>query len=97
MPEASGERVLFETNRLNGDLLRATYSSFRGKDYAGVRVYYRDKAGDPQPGKNGCTVLVEELPGLAQAAVMLLYDTTQNPSVKVAAAQLLTALAGGNG
>lgn len=95
-PEAPPQ-VVFEMNRPNGDVLRATLSTYKGKAYVGVRVYYRDDAGEFLPGRNGCNLPVDEVHGLALAILTLLRETTQSTAVLAEANEMLRLMAAERG
>ena len=53
---ADRETVLFEHPMENGELLRASVSTFKGKTYIGIRRWWKDDSGEWKPGKNGINV-----------------------------------------
>lgn len=88
--EAGGTKVVFARARANGEDLRATFSEFKGKQYAGVRSFYHTDGGRYLPGKNGISVEVKELPNLIHAALCLLV--TARPDLQKDAAALVDKL-----
>lgn len=62
---------LFETMLENGDKLRASVSTFKGKQYIGIRCWYRGNDGEFYAGKNGINVMVGEASKLNAAMLAL--------------------------
>lgn len=65
------DEIVYEADRPNGEMLRATRSTYKGKPYIGIRVYYRDQAGELLPGRNGCNLPASEMEVLLLAVTAL--------------------------
>ena len=56
---ADDRKLLHEFKRNVEDTLRVSLSTFRGKVYVDIRLFYEDAAGELQPTKKGVTVTPE--------------------------------------
>lgn len=71
MPDS--QTVVHTIDRSNGEVLTTTISDYKGKPYAGIRSYYRDRtSGEPLPGKNGISVSPAEIPLLLESVLKLI-------------------------
>ena len=61
------ERVLHRFRKNATEEVRATISTFKGVDYASIRVYYEAEPGVWHPTKRGLTIALDLLPELEKA------------------------------
>ncbi len=66
----SGDIVLFDYSRSNGDRLRLTLSQFNGRPVINLRNWFTDRSGELCPGKAGLSI--------PAAALSELIDALQN-------------------
>jgi hypothetical protein len=65
---ADDERTVHEFPKGEREVVRAVLSTFKGKRYCSLRVFYRgERQGDWLPSKKGLTLAVEHLPELVKA------------------------------
>lgn len=75
---ATEERVVHEFPKNDREIVRAVVSTFKGRRYCSVRVFYRDNGRDGWlPSKKGLTLSLDLLHDLGRA-VRALEETARN-------------------
>lgn len=70
------DKVVFETERENGEMLRATISEFKGNTMISVRCFYEKSKGEFAPGRNGINIYEEEADAFLEAVTALHKEVT---------------------
>ena len=66
------DRVVHEWPKNDAEVIRATMSTYKGKQYVSLRLYYRADGGDGwHPTKRGLTLGVDHIPELVKAVKAL--------------------------
>jgi hypothetical protein len=73
------EQVVHEFPKGEREVVRAVLSSFKGRRYCSLRVFYRgERNGDWLPSKKGLTLAVDHIPDLVRAIRKLEEATKQD-------------------
>lgn len=63
----SDPQILLELRRNEREVLRVSVTSFKGKAYADLRLWYTDSEGLTKPSRSGVTLRREAVPGVLDA------------------------------